>query len=184
MANSERLRSIKALHDIREQFLDFYDKLPDTITDELKAQLHIHAYQKTLDIIDDDDWRYHLAGGVTSGANSNSPISIPKLGNRYSNQIKRLSVRPGMSPIVVKEDQEQPAIEQKTKAVPIIQDNLSIDYEKENPAQFIINIVEALDVLNTLPELQAKLVQSLRFEIRHLIEAHITEFSNSLKGSD
>ncbi|EFC37318.1 predicted protein [Naegleria gruberi] len=183
MANSERLRSIKALHDIRDQFMEFYDKMPDIITDELKAQLHIHAYQKSLDMIDDDDWRYQLAGGSGSGipTHANSPITIPKLNSKLANQIKRFSTRPGVSPIITKEDPEP---EQKIKPFSQVQDNLALDYEKEDPAQYVINLVEALDVLGTLSELQSKLVQNLRFELRHLIESHINEFANSLKGSD
>nr|CAG4709563.1 unnamed protein product [Naegleria fowleri] len=174
VAHSDRLRSIKALHEVRAQFVEYYDKLPDLITDELRAQLHIQAYQRVLDYIDEDDWNIE----ATSLKREVSPVSSKLGGPRLNTPSKRLAALKSEAQEV--SSYSSPA----SKTAPILQDNLSIDYEKQNPSQYMILLVEALDVMNKLPEIQSRLVQSLRFDLRHLIEAHISEFSNSLKSSD
>ena len=186
IASSERLRSIKALHDIRSQFKDFFEKLPDVITDELRGQLHIQAHQKVLDLIDDEDQLIaNLGTSAPVLANSPTTNMIPKRGAaNYRNSRLLRGASSSFKEENLLMNKEAKDHEEKLAKTPFLEDNLSIDYAQGNPAHFMVLLIESLHIMNKLPELQSRLVQSLRYELRHLIEVHVFEFSNSLKNSD
>ncbi len=63
-----------------------------------------------------------------------------------------------------------------------ITDDLNVDPESDSNF-FMTLIIEALDKLGKLSDVQSRLIQGLRFELRSLIDTHISTFVRSLETS-
>jgi hypothetical protein len=63
-----------------------------------------------------------------------------------------------------------------------ITDDLNVDPESDSHF-FMTMIIEALDKLGKLADVQSRLIQGLRFELRSLMDAHISQFVRSLETS-
>ncbi|KAL9647746.1 hypothetical protein ABK040_015234 [Willaertia magna] len=208
----EQLKSVKALHDVRLAFNDYLEKLPEIIVDELRNQLHIVNLQKVLDLVDDLNDLEHLRvlplifGGENSLLNGLQNSLQSSLQKRQFNDSPNLLLSennsPNLSPNLIssttmigmkkslqntlQNNLESDTLQNITKLKQKLQlnDDLNINYEKENPSYYILILIESLDKLNKLPELQSRLIQNFNYELKHLIEIHIKEFSKSLQNSD
>ncbi|KAL0486151.1 exocyst complex component [Acrasis kona] len=148
-----QLKSIKALHQIRQDLEKNRAKLPDILIDELNR--HVYNGSNAVPVT--------LSEVLNSNRDKHADSTMRR--NRNARKLTRMNST------------------QSTNGELTITDDVSLDPERDSHF-FMTMVIEALDRLNKLPEVQSRLIQGLRFELRSLMFSHINTFVRSLETTD
>lgn len=192
-----QLRSIKALNSIRTRLVDIQSDLPDTLVEELNRHIYngeIVSRSTISDILSMFNRNMGLNLSEESSGNDSSrrnEVLSPGSGEQSpGTPNSRLSMRMRMNRILSPKTSNEGAFSSSfdmnamdrkdSESDTLLEDDLSIDPEFDSH-YFLMLIIETLYKLDRLGEVQSRLIQSLRYELRSLIENHIAEYANNLE---
>ncbi|EFC43328.1 predicted protein [Naegleria gruberi] len=175
LKNSPELKHIKGLEDIRNQLKNFEKQLPDKMIDALTTHLY------SLDVEKCTIPKEQLPKSPMHAR----PISITEESIKKKIQNERMNTKKqGFQSV---HERAFAMVQQKNTDSFDLADNTDLTFDPEQDSNYFLSmIIDGLDTLGKLSLLQSRMVHSLKYDVRSLIEKQILEFVNNLEeqGAD